>query len=177
LRAVEVCGFLCTWHAATGSSARALRAFIGQSQGGHPQDRVDIREFLFRSHLRVSRSIIMSVVHATSEAAAFGGGTRQRFVRQLDMFLIASQGKKPLLYLKPILLDRTEGCYCLSKRICHGDNHLVMAMKLCTNSAAVEMVDDLSGPLPLHVAARYPVRTITQQWPPTRCHFRSSRSS
>jgi hypothetical protein len=108
----------------------------------------------------------MSGVHQRVRLPLLPEAHDREFVRQLDMFLIASQGKKPLpiseTYPSRLAL---EGSYCLSKRISNGDNYLVMAMKLCTNSAAVEMVDDLSGPLPLHVAARYPVRTMPQQWP------------
>jgi hypothetical protein len=97
----------------------------------------------------------MSGVHVTSEAAAFAAEAHDReFVRQLDMFLIASQGKKATRpYLKPILLDRTWEVLLSFKTNFMETNHLVMAMKLCTNSAAVEMVDDLSGPLPLSLLA------------------------
>jgi hypothetical protein len=42
----------------------------------------------------------MSGVHATSEAAAFAAEAHDReFVRQLDMFLIASQGKKATAHI------------------------------------------------------------------------------
>jgi ankyrin repeat protein len=152
------------------SSARALRALLVQSpdvvtlktlSGGYPAN------LLFRSHLRVSRSIIMSGVHATSAAAAVAAEAHDReFVRQLDMFLIASQGKKPLFvsetcpsrpHLRDVIVFQNE--------FAMETNYLLMAMKLYTKSAATEMVDDMSGSLPLHVALRYPVRAMPQQWP------------
>jgi hypothetical protein len=153
-----------------GSSARALRALLVQRpdvvtlktlSGGYPAN------LLFRSHLRVSRSIIMSGVHATSEAAAVAAEEHDReFVRQLDMFLIASQGEKPLPlsencpsrpHLRDVIVFQNE--------FAMETDYLLMAMKLYTNSAAVEMVDAVSGPLALHVAVRFPARTMPQQWP------------
>jgi hypothetical protein len=153
-----------------GSSARALRALLVQRpdvvtlktlSGGYPAN------LLFRSHLRVSRSIIMSGVHATSEAAAVAAEAHDReFVRQLDMFLIASQGKNPLpvsetRLSRPHLRD----VIVFQNEFAMETNYLLMAMKLYTNSAATEMVDDVSGPLPLFVACRYAARTMPQQWP------------
>jgi hypothetical protein len=154
-----------------GSSARALRALLVQRpdvvtlktlSGGYPAN------LLFRSFLRVSRSIIMSGVHATSEAAAVAADLLDReFVRQLDMFLKASQGKKPLPiseigstsrpHLRDVIVFQNE--------FAMETNYLLMAMKLYTMKAAAEMLDDVSGPLPLHVAVRYPVRSMPQQWP------------
>jgi ankyrin repeat protein len=157
-----------------GSSARALRALLIQRpdvvtlktlSGGFPAN------LLFRSFLRVSRSITMSGVHPTSEAAAVASEAHDReFVRQLDMFLIASQGKKPVAvseayssrnnkrpHLREVIVFQNE--------FAGETNFLLMAMKLYTDTAAAEMVDDVSGPLPLHVACRYPARMVPEQWP------------
>jgi hypothetical protein len=156
-----------------GSSARALRALVLQRpdvvthrtlSGGYPAN------LLFRSFLRVSRSITMSGVHRTTEdAAAAAEALEWEFVRQLDMFEIASHGKKHLVkactttrnskrpHLRDVIIFQNE--YATET------NYLLMAMKLYTNTAAAEMVDDVTGPLPLHVAARYPVRTMPAQWP------------
>jgi ankyrin repeat protein len=158
-----------------GSSARVLWALLAQrpdvvtlrtDSGGYPSN------LLFRSFLRVSQSTIMSGIHTTSEAAAAAAEAHDRgFVRQLDIFLIASHGKNPPPLAKTTSTRNRERPHLrdvivFQNKFAMETNYLLMAMKLYPHTAATDMVDDVPGPFPLHVAALYPVRTMPEQlWP------------
>jgi hypothetical protein len=162
-----------------GSSARVLWALLAHrpdvvtlrtASGGYPAS------LLFRTFLRVSQSTIMSGVYTTSESAAAAVEAHDRgFVRQLDMFLIASHGKNPPPLSKTTCTRNSESkserphlrdVIVFQNKFAMETTYLAMAMKLYPHTAATDMLDDASGPLPLHVAAQYPVRRMPEQlWP------------